>query len=200
MSNNKKLRINNPTRMDAWNLLCKYTKSEALRRHALAVEQVMRNLAIKYGEDPDVWGMTGLLHDFDYEQYPTKEEHPYMGNKILKELGYPEDIRLAIMGHASYTSVPRDTLMAKALFSCDEITGLIFAVTYVRPSKSIHEVKVKSVKKKLKQKSFAASVNREEVEQGIIELGVDRNDHIQFVIDALKEKAEELGLAGTYQK
>lgn len=200
MSNNKKLRINNPTRIDAWNLLCKYTKSEALRRHALAVEQVMRNLAIKYGEDPNVWGMTGLLHDFDYEQYPTKEEHPYMGNKILEELGYPEVIRLAIMGHASYTGVPRDTLMAKALFSCDEITGLIFAVTYVRPSKSIHEVKVKSVKKKLKQKSFAASVNREEVEQGIIELDVDRNEHIQFIIDALKEKAEELGLAGTYQK
>ena len=121
-----------------------------------------------------------------------------MGNKILKERGYPEEITDAIMGHANYTGVQRESMMAKALYAVDELTGFIFAVTYVRPSKSIHEVKVKSVKKKLKQRSFAASVNREDIEEGIEELAVDRNEHIQFVIDALKEKAEELGLAGTF--
>jgi len=185
-----------PSRDEAWNLLCEYTKSDSLRRHALAVEHVMRKLAGKYGENPDLWGMTGLLHDFDYEKYPTMEEHPSAGNKILEERGFPEELRRAIMSHASYTGVPRDTLLAKALYSCDELTGFIFAVTYVRPSKSIHEVKVKSVTKKLKQRGFAASVNRDEVEDGIQELGVDRGEHIQFVIDAMKEKAEELSLAG----
>lgn len=200
MITNEHSKTDNPTRENAWQLLCKYTKSDSLRRHALAVEQVMRKLANKYDEDSDIWGITGLLHDFDYEQFPSMEEHPFEGNKVLEELGYSKEIRRAIMGHASYTGVPRDTLMAKALFSCDEITGFIFAVTYVRPSKSIHEVKVKSVKKKLKQKSFAASVNREEVEQGIMELGVDRNEHIRFIIDALREKAEEIGLAGTVQE
>ncbi|MBC8175458.1 MAG: HDIG domain-containing protein [Candidatus Marinimicrobia bacterium] len=185
-----------PTRDESWELLCEYTKSDSLRRHALAVEHIMRRLAEKYGEEPDLWGITGLLHDFDYEKYPTAEDHPYQGNKILEEKGYPEEIRKAIMGHADYTGVPRDTLMAKALYSCDELAGFIFAVTYVRPSKSIHEVKVKSVTKKLKQKSFAASVNREEVEAGIQELGVERSEHIQFIIDALKEKAEILGLGG----
>lgn len=187
-----------PTREDAWNLLCEYTQSDSLRRHALGVEQVMRKMAERSGGDPDLWGTTGLLHDFDYEKYPTADEHPYMGNKILKERGYPEEITDAIMGHANYTGVQRESMMAKALYAVDELTGFIFAVTYVRPSKSIHEVKVKSVKKKLKQRSFAASVNREDIEEGIEELAVDRNEHIQFVIDALKEKAEELGLAGTF--
>ncbi len=185
-----------PTRDKAWELLCEYTKSDSLRRHALAVEHIMRRLAEKYGEDLDLWGITGLLHDFDYEKYPTAEDHPYQGNNILEEKGYPEEIRKTIMGHAVYTGVPRDTLMAKALYSCDELAGFTFAVTYVRPSKSIHEVKVKSVTKKLKQKSFAASVNREEVEAGIQELGVERSEHIQFIIDALKEKADILGLGG----
>lgn len=185
-----------PSRQEAWELLCEYTESDSLRRHALAVEQVMHKLAEKYGEDPDLWGITGLLHDFDYEKHPTKEEHPYVGNKVLEERGYPEEVRAAIMGHANYTGVPRESLMAKALYSCDELTGFIFAVTYVRPSKSIHEVKVKSVTKKLKQRSFAASVNRDDVENGVQELGVDRAEHIQFIIDALKEKAGELGLAG----
>ncbi len=185
-----------PTREDAWNLLTEYTESDSLRRHAMAVEQVMRCLARKYGEDEALWGMTGLLHDFDYEQYPTADEHPYVGNKILKEQGYPDELTTAIMGHANYTGVPRESLMAKALYAADEISGFIFAVTYVRPSKSIHDVKVKSVKKKLKQKSFAASVNREEVVEGPEELGVTLEEHIQFVIDALREKAEALGLAG----
>lgn len=186
----------NIDRQAAIDLLYKHTKSDSLRRHALGVEQVMRKLAEKYGEDPEIWGMTGLLHDFDYEEHPSMEEHPYVGNKILEELEYPDTIRRAIMGHANYTGVPRDTLLAKALFSCDELTGFIFAVTYVRPSKSIHEVKVKSVTKKLKDKSFAAKVSREDIRQGIEELGVERAEHIKCIIDALKEKADELGLAG----
>ena len=185
-----------PTREDAWNLLCEYTESDSLRRHGLAVEQVMRKMAQKYGEDEELWAMAGLLHDFDYEKYPTMEEHPYVGNKILKEKGYPEELTTAIMGHANYTGVLRESLMAKALYAADEISGFMFAVTYVRPSKSIHDVKVKSVKKKLKQKSFAASVNREEVYEGPEELDVTLDEHIQFIIDALKEKAEDLGLSG----
>ena len=185
-----------PTREDAWNLLCEYTESDSLRRHGLAVEQVMRKMAQKYGEDEELWAMTGLLHDFDYEKYPTMEEHPYVGNKILKEKGYPEELTTAIMGHANYTGVLRESLMDKALYAADEISGFMFAVTYVRPSKSIHDVKVKSVKKKLKQKSFAASVNREEVYEGPEELDVTLDEHIQFIIDALKEKAEDLGLSG----
>ena len=151
-------------------------------------------MAEKYNGDLDEWGLTGLLHDFDYERYPTMEEHPYKGNEILKNNGYPDSICTAIMGHATYTGVPRETDMAKSLFSVDELTGFIFAVTYVRPSKSIFEVKPKSVKKKLKQKSFAASVLREDIYQSMEELNVDMTEHIQFVIDALKEKADELGL------
>ena len=159
----------------------------------------MRKMAEKYNGDLDEWGLTGLLHDFDYEMYPTLEEHPYKGNEILKEQGYPESICNAIMGHATYTGVTRDTDMAKALFAVDELTGFIFAVTYVRPSKSIFEVKPKSVKKKLKQKSLADSVLREDIYQSMEELNVDMTEHIQFVIDALKEKAEELGLKGNGQ-
>ena len=189
--------VNYPDRSEAIKLLHKYTKTDSLRRHALGVEQAMRKMANKYDGDPDEWGLTGLMHDFDYEMYPTTEDHPYRGNEILVEKGYPESITNAIMGHATYTGVPRDTKMAKSLFSVDELTGFIFAVTYVRPSKSILEVKPKSVKKKLKQKSFAASVIREDIFQSIEELGVDLTEHIQFVIDALSEKAEELGLKGT---
>ena len=139
------------------------------------------------------------MHDFDYEKYPSMEEHPFRGNEILKKKGYPESITRAIMGHATYSGIPRDTDMAKALFAVDELTGFIFAVTYVRPSKSIFEVKPKSVKKKLKQKSFAASVLREDIFQSIEELEVDMTEHIQFVIDALKEKADVLGLKGSIE-
>ena len=187
---------NYPDRSEAIKLLHEYTKTDSLRRHALGVEQSMRKMADKYNGDPDEWGLTGLMHDFDYEMYPTIEDHPFRGNEILIEKGYPESITKAIMGHATYTGVPRDTDMAKSLFSVDELTGFIFAVTYVRPSKSILEVKPKSVKKKLKQKSFAASVIREDIFLSIEELGVDLTEHIQFVIDALSEKAEELGLKG----
>ena len=187
---------NYPDRSEAIKLLHEYTKTDSLRRHALGVEQSMRKMADKYNGDPDEWGLTGLMHDFDYEMYPTMEDHPFRGNEILIEKGYPESITKAIMGHATYTGVPRDTDMAKSLFSVDELTGFIFAVTYVRPSKSILEVKPKSVKKKLKQKSFAASVIRKDIFLSIEELGVDLTEHIQFVIDALSEKAEELGLKG----
>ena len=185
-----------PLRKDAMKLLYEYTKTDSLRRHALGVEQSMRKMAVKYNGDPNEWGITGLMHDFDYEMHPTIEEHPYIGNEILKSKGYPESITQAIMGHATYTGVSRETDMAKALFAVDELTGFIFAVTYVRPSRSIFEVKPKSVKKKLKQKSFAASVLREDIFQSVEELGVDLTEHIQFVIDALAEKAEELGLKG----
>ena len=187
---------NYPDRSEAIKLLHEYTKTNSLRRHALGVEQSMRKMADKYNGDPDEWGLTGLMHDFDYEMYPTIKDHPYRGNEILVEKGYPKSITNAIMGHATYTGVPRDSEMAKSLFSVDELTGFIFAVTYVRPSKSILEVKPKSVKKKLKQKSFAASVVREDIFQSIEELGVDLTEHIQFVIDALSEKAEDLGLKG----
>ena len=190
---------NYPDRSEAIKLLHEYTRTNSLRRHALGVEQSMRKMAEKYNGDPDEWGLTGLMHDFDYEMYPTMEDHPYRGNKILVEKGYPESITNAIMGHATYTGVPRDSEMAKSLFSVDELTGFIFAVTYVRPSKSILEVKPKSVKKKLKQKSFAASVVREDIFQSIDELGVDLTEHIQFVIDALSEKAEDLGLKGNLE-
>ena len=187
---------NYPTREDAINLLHEYTKTDSLRRHALGVEQAMRKMAEKYHGDPDEWGITGLMHDFDYEMYPTVDEHPYKGNEILKSKGYPDSITQAIMGHATYTGIERETDMAKSLFAVDELTGFIFAVTYVRPSKSIFEVKPRSVKKKLKQKSFAASVIREDIFQSVEELNLDLTEHIQFVIDALSDKAEELGLKG----
>ena len=185
-----------PTRADAWTLLCEFTQSDSLRRHALGVEQAMRAMAGKFGGDIEEWGLTGLLHDFDYEHYPTAEEHPFKGNVILAEKGYSESIRDAIMGHATYTGVPRKSDMAKALFAVDELVGFIFAVTYVRPSRSIMEVTPKSVRKKLKQLSFAASVNRQDIVQGMEELNLDPTEHFQFVIDALKERAEELGLKG----
>ncbi|NQV36760.1 MAG: HDIG domain-containing protein [Candidatus Marinimicrobia bacterium] len=185
-----------PDRKEALELFFEYTKTESLRKHGLAVEQVLRSYARKNGEDEELWGITGLLHDFDYEQHPTANEHPMVGVSILREKEYPEACCEAIMGHAAYTGTPRNSLLSKVLFASDELTGFIFAVTYVRPSKSIHDVKVKSVTKKLKTSSFAAKVSREDIALGIEELGVERAEHIQFVIDALKEKASELGLAG----
>ena len=183
-------------REEAWKLLCEYTKSENLRKHALAVEAAMRLYARKFGEDEEKWGIVGLLHDFDYEMYPDEKNHPYRGYEIFEKEGYPEDVRKAILSHASYTGVPRDSLMARTLFAVDELTGFIIAVALVRPTRSIHDVTVKSVKKKFKQKAFAAKVSREEIKQGIKELGVDEDEHIQNVIDALKSIAKELGLEG----
>jgi putative nucleotidyltransferase with HDIG domain len=183
-------------RETAWALLNEYTTNPSLIKHALAVEAAMRAYARKFGEDEELWGITGLLHDFDYEKYPTPEEHPFVGSKILREKGYPEEMIRAILGHANYSGVPRDTLLAKALFACDELSGFITAVALVRPTKSIFDVDVKAVKKKLKDKAFAKGVSREDVKNGPIELGVDMDEHIQFVIDALKEQADALGLRG----
>jgi len=186
------------SRQEAFTLLSEYTKSESLIKHALAVEAAMRWYAEKYGEDPEYWGMTGLLHDFDYEQYPNvgPEGHPQMGSQILAELGYPELMRTAILGHAQFTGVQRESLLAKALFACDELAGLITAATLVRPDKAIRELSVSSVKKRLKDKAFARGVNRDEVRQGAEELGVELDQHIANVIEAMQRAATELGLEG----
>lgn len=182
------------TREEAYRLLTEYTKKEALIKHALAVEAAMRAYARKFNEDEEAWGIVGLLHDFDYEKYPTKEDHPYRGAEILREKGYPEEWIEAILGHAEHTGVPRKTLMAKTLFSVDELCGFITAVAYVRPTRKIAEVKVKSVKKKLKDKAFARQVNREEILQGAQELGIPLDEHIEFVIKAMQGIADRLGL------
>lgn len=186
-------------REEAWKLLNEYTKDPSLIKHALAVEAAMREYAKFYGEDEELWAVTGLIHDFDYEKYPSAEEHPYKGNEILKEKGWPEEIRTAVMGHADYTGVKRETLLARALFAVDELAGFIMAVALVRPSKSIHDVKPKSVKKKFKAKAFSKAVSREDIYKGIEELGVDETEHIQRVIDALRTVAAELGLAGNQE-
>jgi len=184
------------TRDEALALLHRYTESESLRKHALAVEQAMRASALRMDGDPDTWGLAGLLHDFDYEKYPAADQHPYVGSKILEEEGWDESLRRAILGHATYTGVPRDTPMARALFACDELCGFLTACALVQPSKSIHDVKPSSVKKKLKDKAFARGVNRDDIHQGAAELGVTLDEHIEFVLGALREKAAELGLEG----
>ena len=181
----------------AWNLLCEFTLTEPLRKHGLAVETVMRHFARQAGEDADVWGITGMLHDFDYERWPTMEGHPYEGNKILTERGWPEEVRTAIMGHADYTGVARETRMAKTLFAVDELTGFVTAVALVRPNKSIFEVEVPSVRKKMKDKAFARQVNRDDIINGADQLGVGLDEMIAEVIEALRSNADELGLRGT---
>jgi predicted hydrolase (HD superfamily) len=186
-----------PSREEAWELLCEYTKGESLRKHALAVETAMRACAKRYGDaaaDVDEWGLVGLLHDFDYEMFPAADQHPFTGANILCGRGYSETFIKAIMGHATYTGVPRDTEMAKALFATDELCGFLVACALVRPSRSLDDMEVKSVKKKLKDKHFARSVNREDIFQGSEELGVELDDHIRFVIDALKPVQKEIGL------
>ena len=181
------------TRDDAWDLLCEYTKSESLRKHALAVEAVMRAYARRLEEDEDKWGLVGMLHDFDYEMYPNPPDHPMKGSEILRERGYSDEIRRAILGHANYTGVPRDTLLARGLYACDELTGFVVACALVRPN-GIWDLESKSVKKKLKDKAFARTVNREEVYEGAEELAVDLGEHIDFIITALREVAAEAGL------
>ena len=186
-----------PDRNDAWELLCEYTKGKSLRQHAVAVETAMRACAERYGgpdADSEVWGITGLLHDFDYEMFPTPDEHPYKGAGIMCGRGYPEEIIQAIMGHATYTGVARDTPMARALFATDELCGFLVACALVRPSRSLDDLEVSSVKKKLKDKAFARSVNREDILQGVAELGVPLEEHIRFVIDALRPHQREIGL------
>ena len=184
-------------RQSAWCLLTEFTQSESLRKHALAVEACMRAYARKFSADEELWGVVGLLHDFDYEKYPSLEDHPYKGNEILKERGYAEEIRLAIMSHAEYTGVPRQTQMEKALFACDELAGFITACALVKPGKSLAEVEAKSVRRKMKDKAFARSVNRNDITSGATELGVDLEEHIAFCIDAMKAIAKELGLEGS---
>jgi len=183
-------------RNHAWSLLCEYTQSESLRKHMLAVEACMRAYARKFGEDEDKWGITGLLHDFDYEKYPTPAEHPFVGNKILEERGYPEEVRRAILSHADYSGVKRESKMEKTLYACDEIAGFITASALVKPNKSLAECEAKSVRKKMKDKAFARSVNRDDIINGAADLGVDLEEHIAFCIEAMKGIAGELGLAG----
>jgi putative nucleotidyltransferase with HDIG domain len=187
----------NLDRQAAWNLLCEYTQSESLRKHMLAVEACMRAYARKFGEDEEKWGITGLLHDFDYEKYPTPQEHPFVGNKILEERGYPEEIRRAILSHADYSGVKRESTMEKVLYACDELAGFITASALVKPNKSLAEVEAKSVRKKMKDKAFARSVNRDDIINGAADLGVDLEEHITFCIEAMKTIAGELGLAGS---
>src|SRR5437764_3442489 len=187
---------NMTNRTTAWNLLTEFTHSESLRKHALAVEACMRAYARKFGVNEEPWGVAGLLHDFDYEKYPSAQEHPYKGNEILKERGYSDEICRAIMSHAEYTGVTRDTSMEKALFACDELAGLITATALVKPGRSLAEVDAKSVRKKMKDKAFARSVSRDDIVNGARELGVDLDEHIAFCIDAMKQIAAQLQLAG----
>jgi predicted hydrolase (HD superfamily) len=189
-----------PDRNEAWELLCEYTKGESLRKHALAVEAAMRACAKRYGipgedDDEDEWGLVGMLHDFDYEMFPTAEQHPFTGANILCGRGYSERFIRAIMGHATYTGVPRDTAMARALFATDELCGFLVACALVRPTRSLDDLEVASVKKKLKDKAFARSVNRDDIRLGIEELGADPDEHIRFVIDALRPLQKEIGLS-----
>jgi len=178
---------------DALTLMQEYVKNDALRKHMYAVEDAMRAYARKYGEDEETWAIVGVLHDFDYEKYPTIPEHPLKGSEILKEKGCSDAIRNAILSHASFANVPRETLMAKVLYACDELCGFITAVAVIRPNK-IADLEVSSVKKKLKDKAFAKNVSREDITQGIQDLGVPLEEHIAFVIEAMKQDAERLGL------
>ena len=191
-----------PSRDDALALVHEYTASDSLRKHMLSVEAAMRAYAGKLGEDVERWGLAGLVHDFDYERFPNAshsatEEHPAEGVRILRAKGWPEDILQAILGHAQYCDVPRTSPMAKTLFAVDELTGLVTATALVRPSRSVHEVDARSVRKKMKDKAFARGVSREDVIEGAAALGVDLDEHIAFVIGAMQRSADALGLAGT---
>jgi putative nucleotidyltransferase with HDIG domain len=190
-----------PNREDAWKLLCEYTTSESLRKHMLAVEACVRAYARKFGGDENTWSVAALLHDFDYERWPNTEHaadqgHPSEGAKILRERGYPEEIINAILSHADYTNVPRKTQLEYTLFACDEVAGFLTACAYVRPSKSILDLEVDSVKRRLKDKAFAKGVSRDDVRMGAEELGIPLEEHIQFCIGALRENADALGLRG----
>jgi len=190
-----------PTREDALATMHEYTASDSLRKHMLSVEAAMRAYAEKFGEDAEKWGITGLIHDFDYERFPNPEHsptdgHPAEGVRILRALGYPEDVLEAILGHANYSGVPRESLLAKTLFGVDELTGLITATALVRPTKNVMEVEARSVRKKMKDKAFARGVSREDVIGGAADLGIDLDEHITFVITAMQRIAPSLGLSG----
>ena len=184
------------TRSDALNILFEFTKGESLRKHALAVETCVTAYARQFREDETKWSVTALLHDFDYEMYPNAPDHPMKGEAILQERGVPEEIRRAILSHANYSGVPRVTSLEKTLFACDELSGFISAVALVKPSRNVQEVNVASVRKKMKDKAFARSVSREDITEGAAAMGLDLDDHIQFCIAAMQERAQELGLAG----
>ena len=184
-------------RDQAWEILCEFTKSDGLRKHALAVEACVTAYARKFGEDEQKWSVTALLHDFDWEIHPTLPDHPTKGEPILAERGVPEEIRRAILSHADFTGVPRVSALEKVLFACDELAGFITAISYVKPSRSVAEVDVASVKKKMKDKAFARSVNRQDIINGAGELGVPLEEHVDFCVKAMQARAEELGLAGT---
>src|SRR5208283_2145857 len=183
-------------RAEAWCLLTEFTQSESLRKHAMAVEACMRAYARKFGADEELWGIVGLIHDFDYEKYPSAEEHPYKGNEILKERGYSEEVRRAIMSHAEYSGVARVTAMEKTLFACDELAGFITACALVKPGKSLAEVEASSVRKKMKDKAFARSVHRADIVEGAADLGVELEQHIAFCIEAMKSFARAMGEPG----
>lgn len=186
------------TREQAWEILCEFTRSESLRRHALAVETCVTEYARKYGEDETKWSVTALLHDFDYEIHPEAPQHPMAGEPILAARGVSEEIRRAILSHANYSGVPRVSLLERALFACDELSGFISAVSLVKPGKSVLEVDAKSVRKKMKDKAFARSVSRQDIEDGARELGLDLDEHIEFCIQAMRGRAVDLGLAGSH--
>jgi putative nucleotidyltransferase with HDIG domain len=183
-----------PDREEAWELLCEWTQSEALRKHALGVEAAMRAMARRMGGDEEAWGLCGLLHDFDYERHPQIPDHPLKGADVLRSAGVPEDTVLAILGHATFTGVPRETPMAKALFAVDELTGFLFACAFVQPDRKVASVRPESARKKLKDKSFARGVNREDIRVGAEEIGMEVDTLILLVRDALAENAETLGL------
>ena len=195
ITHNRNMEINRTD--DGWKLLTEFTQSESLLKHALAVEACMRAYARKLGADEELWGMVGLIHDFDYEKYPSAEDHPFRGNEILQERGYSEEVRRAIMSHAEYSGVPRITPMEKTLFACDELAGFITACALVKPGKSLAEVEAKSVRRKMKDKAFARSVNRDDITTGAADLGLELEEHIAFCIEAMKAIARELGLEGT---
>ena len=183
-------------REQAWEIVCEFTKSEGLRKHALAVETCVAAYARKFGEDEQKWRVTALLHDFDWEIHPTLPDHPTKGEPILAERGVPEEIRRAILSHADFTGVPRVSQLEKTLYACDELAGFITAISYVKPHRSAFEVDAASVKKKMKDKAFARSVNREDITRGATELGVPLEEHVQFCIEAMQANAEELGIKG----
>lgn len=184
------------TRDEAWNIVCEFVQSDSLRRHMLGVEACVTKYAQRFGEDPELWSVTALLHDFDWEIHPNAPDHPMKGEPLLAERGVSEEIRRAILSHADYSGVPRESLLEKTLYACDELSGFLTACSYVKPGKSIFEVDVSSVKRKLKDKAFARNVNREDIRRGAEELGVPLDEHIAFCIEAMKEKADELGLKG----
>ena len=187
----------NMNRDDAWQLLNEYTKSESLLKHAMAVEAVVRGYARTFGEDEEAWGVVALLHDFDYERWPSLEEHPFRGSEILRKKGYPEWVIRAILSHGDHTGVPRESRLEKTLFACDEMAGFVTAASLIRPSKSVLDLEAKSVVKRMKDKAFARAVSRDDLRKGAEELGLPLDEHVTNVIAFMREQADALGLRGT---